>query len=77
MKEIKLTRRNFLKVSGASIAVLSLNSFGFLGGNGIANATEKIINETKPSFTLPKKTSGKTHNKNPKRILFRKKSIAF
>ena len=39
--------------------------------------TEKIINETKPSFTLPKKTSGKTHNKNPKRILFRKKSIAF
>lgn len=45
MKEIKITRRNFLKVSGASIAVLSLNSFGFLGGNAAASATEKIINE--------------------------------
>ncbi|MBU0996314.1 MAG: molybdopterin-dependent oxidoreductase [Proteobacteria bacterium] len=45
MKEIKLTRRKFLKVSGASVALLSLNSFGFFGGNSIANATQKLINE--------------------------------
>ena len=45
MKEIKLTRRRFLKVSGASVALLSLNSLGFIGGNSIANATQKLIND--------------------------------
>lgn len=45
MEEIKLTRRSFLKTTGASVIMLSLNSFGFLGGNTEANATEKILNE--------------------------------
>ena len=43
MEEIKLDRRQFLQVSGASALVLSLNSLGFLGGS--AHATEKVIRE--------------------------------
>lgn len=43
MKKIKISRRTFLKGSGAAVALLSLNSLGFLGGNSRANATEKIV----------------------------------
>jgi DMSO reductase family type II enzyme molybdopterin subunit len=45
MREIKITRRTFLKGAGATAALLSLNSLGFLGGNGIANATAKIVED--------------------------------
>jgi DMSO reductase family type II enzyme molybdopterin subunit len=43
MKEIKLDRRQFLQISGASALMLSMHSLGFLGGN--AHATEKVIRE--------------------------------
>ena len=32
MKEVKISRRTFLKGTGATVALLSLNSLGFLGG---------------------------------------------
>ena len=47
MKEMKISRRTFLKGTGATMALLSINSLGFLGGNGIANATEKVIEDWK------------------------------
>ena len=47
MKEVKISRRTFLKGTGATVALLSLNSLGFLGGNSIANATEKIFEDWK------------------------------
>ncbi len=43
MKPITLNRREFLKITGASALMLSLNSLGFLGGK--AYATQKILNE--------------------------------
>jgi DMSO reductase family type II enzyme molybdopterin subunit len=43
MEGIKLDRRQFLQVSGASALVLSLRSLGFLGGE--AHATEKVVQE--------------------------------
>ncbi len=49
MKEVKISRRAFLKGTGATIALLSLNSLGFLGGNTIANATEKVFEDWKYS----------------------------
>jgi DMSO reductase family type II enzyme molybdopterin subunit len=45
MTEIKISRRTFLKGTGAAVTILSLNSLGFLGGNSVANATQKLINE--------------------------------
>lgn len=45
MTDITISRRTFLKGAGAATAILSLNSLGFLGGNTVANATEKLINE--------------------------------
>lgn len=47
MERLEVSRRDFLKIAGASAVMLSLNSLGFLGGN--ANATEKILNEWKYS----------------------------
>ncbi len=47
MKEMRISRRTFLKGTSATVALLSLNSLGFLGGNGIANATEKVIEDWK------------------------------
>ncbi|MDY6906172.1 MAG: molybdopterin-dependent oxidoreductase [Thermodesulfobacteriota bacterium] len=49
MKEIRISRRAFLKGTGATVALLSLNSLGFLGGNQIANATEKVFEDWKYS----------------------------
>jgi len=43
MAEIRLTRREFLKITGASVAMLSLNSLGFIGGS--AAATEKVFSD--------------------------------
>ncbi|MFZ5569961.1 MAG: molybdopterin-dependent oxidoreductase [Thermodesulfobacteriota bacterium] len=43
MRQLELNRREFLKITGASAVMLSLNSLGFLGGN--ANAAEKVLNE--------------------------------
>ncbi len=43
MDPIKLDRRQFLQVSGASALMLSMHSLGFLGGE--AQATEKVIRE--------------------------------
>ena len=45
MNEIKISRRAFLKGTGATLALLSLNSLGFLGGNSVANATEKVVED--------------------------------
>jgi len=43
MKGTEFNRREFLKITGASVVMLSLNSLGFMGGN--ANASEKILNQ--------------------------------
>ncbi len=43
MTEMTFTRREFLKIAGASAAMLSLHSLGFLGGN--AQATTKVFEE--------------------------------
>ena len=42
MKGTEFNRREFLKITGASVVMLSLNSLGFMGGN--ANASDKILN---------------------------------
>ncbi len=47
MKTVKISRRTFLKGAGATVAMLSINSLGFLGGNSIANATEKVFEDWK------------------------------
>ena len=43
MNNTAFSRREFLKIAGASAAMLSLNSLGFLGGN--AEASVKVLNE--------------------------------
>ncbi len=43
MEGTEFTRRQFLKATGASVLMLSLNSLGFLGGE--AHATEKVIED--------------------------------
>jgi DMSO reductase family type II enzyme molybdopterin subunit len=45
MDELKISRRTFLKGSGAAVSILSLSSLGFLGGNTPANAAETLLNE--------------------------------
>ncbi len=45
MNTIRISRRAFLKGTGASVALLSLNSLGFLGGNSVANAGQKVIED--------------------------------
>ncbi len=45
MTEFKISRRTFLKGAGAAVSILSLSSLGFLGGNSLANAAEKLVNE--------------------------------
>jgi DMSO reductase family type II enzyme molybdopterin subunit len=43
MPEFRVTRRSFLKATGATTLALSLDSLGFLGGS--AHATEKVLNK--------------------------------